>query len=64
MNDLLNFVKVRNESFVSVQVCDEEGGFVFYDRNTENILEKGRDSLKKSSLIELMVPLSTAFLAF
>ena len=36
MSDLLNFVKVRNESFVSVQVCDEAGGFVFYDRNSEN----------------------------
>lgn len=35
------------------------GNFFLYDRNTENIFEKGRDILRKSTLFDLMIPIST-----
>jgi len=39
-------------------VCDENGEFFIIDRNTENILEKGKEVLKKMTLFELMTPIS------
>jgi len=32
------------------------------DRNTENIFEKGKEVIKKISLFELMIPISTKYM--
>ena len=58
IDDLMQFIKNRNENYATVQVCDENGEFFIIDRNTENILEKGKEVLKKMTLFELMTPIS------
>jgi len=64
LDDLMTFIRIRNESFITVQICDENGHFFIYDRNTENIFEKGRELMRKSTIFDLMIPISTEYLAF
>ena len=62
IEDLLQFIRNRNDNYVTVQICDEDGDFFIIDRNSENIFEKTKEMMKKTSLFELMTPISIEYM--